>query len=206
MPQTIIDENGKETEVFTAEELEAQKQEAISKYKEENPDLSFEMSQLQDELKAKEEELKGLKDKDLNFSAMRNKVAGKEKEIEDLKKSIDDKVNAVKREVLDTVMKDHYNSVIDELCGGDKELKEKVELQYKRLGDVAGTKVEIAKKLSDAFVLASGNINSFDRSAFSTGGVGNIKPHIKKAGEKLSEDQKELGKRLGLSDKDLEGK
>ena len=213
MPQTIVDENGNETEVFTKEELSAQKEEAIEEYKKTNPDKTDELIKIQEDLEKAQSELKGLKDKDINFSNLRNKVQDKEKEIEDLKKSIDDKIGTAKKEVLDTVMKDHYNSEITRLAGEDKELKDKIELQYKRLADSAGTKEEISKKLQDAFILSGGSTGEkFDNSAFSSGGVGNIKNTIKKSKEKLGTEERELLNRLGeaggikFTDKDLEGK
>jgi len=199
MPQTIINEEGDEIEVFTAEELEAQKREALDKFKEENPDKSEEMEKLQKELEEKNKELEGLKDKDINFANMRNKISDKEKEIEELKNSIDDKIGEVKKEVLDSVMKDHYNEVIKKLTGDDKELKEKVELQYKRLVDEANSKEDITKKLKDAFTLATGGEKvEVSTDAFSSGGVGELKVESK-GGKKLTPEEIELGKKLASS-------
>lgn len=222
MPQKITDENGDEIEVFTAEELNAQKEEAIEKYKEENPDKTEELTKIQEEMSAKDKELEelkkqieGISDKDRNFAALRKKVQDKEKEVEDLKGTIDEKIGAVKKEVLDTVMKDHYESEINRLAGDDKELKDKIELQYKRLTDTAGTKDEISKKLNDAFILATGKTKeSFDSSAFSSGGVSGsgVKDAIKGAKEKLSNEEKELLQKMGeaggikFTKEDLEGK
>jgi alanyl-tRNA synthetase len=207
MPQKIIDDGGNEIEVFTKEEIETQKQEALEEYKNNNPDKSFELQKIQDDLRAKEEELESLKGKDYNFSNLRNKVQDKEKEIEELKKSIDDKVGNVKKEILDTVMKDHYNSEILKLAGEDKELRDKIEFQYKRLTDSAGTKEEISKKLQDAFVLSGGRVENTNSAAFSSGGVGRL--NIKKGKDKLSSEEIELGKKLAeaggikLKDEDL---
>ncbi len=207
MPTIIINDDGNEIEVFTKEEIETQKQEALEEYKKNNPDKSSELQKLQDDLKSKEEELQGLKNKDLNFANLRNKVQDKEKEIENIKKEMDEKIGNAKKEVLDTVMKDHYNSEILKLAGEDKELKDKIEFQYKRLGDLAGTKEEISKKLQDAFVLSGGRVENDNSAAFSSGGVGRL--NIKKGKDKLSSEEIELGKKLAaaggikLKDEDL---
>ena len=176
MPKKIIDENGDEIEVFTADELSVEK-EKLTKVE-------------ADKIKL-EEELKGLKDKDLNFSNLRNKVSEKEKEVEDLKKAIDEKIGTVKKEVLDSVMSDYYLDQLKKLAGEDKELADKIEFQYKRLSDPSSSKEEVNKKLNDAFVLASGGKEISNTAAFSSGGVGKI--NIKKSGEKLSEEAKQFG-------------
>jgi alanyl-tRNA synthetase len=194
MPQTII-VDGEEKEVFTQEELEAQKEEAINQYKEENPDKSDELTKLEEELEKAKQELEGFKDKDMNFANMRNKISEKEKEAKDLKVSIDEKINTVKKEILEGVMKDHYNDTLEKLVGNDKELKEKVELQYKRLADTASTKVELSKKLNDAFVLATGGTKeSFDNSVFSSGSAG--AKIQSKSEEKFSSEEQELLNKL----------
>jgi alanyl-tRNA synthetase len=194
MSQTII-VDGEEKEVFTQEELEAQKEEAINQYKEENPDKSDELTKLEEELEKAKQELEGFKDKDMNFANMRNKISEKEKEAKDLKVSIDEKINTVKKEILEGVMKDHYNDTLEKLVGNDKELKEKVELQYKRLADTASTKVELSKKLNDAFVLATGGTKeSFDNSVFSSGSAG--AKIQSKSEEKFSSEEQELLNKL----------
>jgi len=67
MSQKIINDMGEEIEVFTNEELEAQKESAIEDYKTNNPDKTDELTKLQEDLQTKEEELSKFKNKDLNF-------------------------------------------------------------------------------------------------------------------------------------------
>lgn len=190
MPQKVIID-GEEKEVFTQEEVEVSREEAIAQYKQDNPDKSEDITKLQQELEKAKKDLDGFKDKDMNFSNMRNKISEKEKEINDLKVSIDEKIGTVKKEILEGVMKDHYNDMLKSLVGDDKELLAKVEYQYKRLADTASTKEEITKKLNDAFTLATGtNKDSFNSGAFSSGGVGGIKPQGQK--QKLSPEEAEL--------------
>lgn len=196
MSQKITNDQGDEIEVFTNEELEAQKQAAIEEYKTNNPDKTPELTKLQEDLKTKEEELKKLQDKDLNFTNLRTAKEKAEKEIQDLKTSIDDKIGAAKKEILEGVMKDHYNDVLKNLVGDDKELLAKVELQYKRLADSASTKEEIAKKLNDAYTLATGNVKSdIPTGAWSSGGVGRLKVDSNNK-PKLTPEEIEVAKKL----------
>lgn len=198
MSQTITNDMGDEVEVFTQEEIETAKQQAIDEFKTNNPDKTEELTKLQDNLKIKEEELEKLKNKDLNFTNLRTAKEKAEQEIEKLKTSIDDRIGAVKKEIFDGVMKDHYNDTLKKLVGDDKDLLAKVELQYKRLADTASTKEEISKKLSDAFTLATG-ISKQDLGSdfYSSGGIGKIK--VDRKDKELSAEEIELGKRMVAS-------
>ena len=60
-----VEIDGEEKEVFTTEELEAQKQAAIDEFKTDIPDRSEEIQTLQDEITK-------LKDKDANFEKLRD--------------------------------------------------------------------------------------------------------------------------------------
>ena len=146
MSETIT-KDGVNIEVFTIEELETQKQEAIENYKSENPDKADELASLQEELRLKEEELTKVRDKDTNFANLRKQKEAAEKKITDITAEIDTKISAVKKEVMEGVMKDHYEDSIKRLVGDDKELRDKLELHYKRLGDSAGTKAEVDKNI-----------------------------------------------------------
>jgi oligoendopeptidase F len=183
MPKIINDTDGNEIEVFTQSELETQKVEVIEQFKKDNPDKA-------EELKIAQEELEKLKGKDMNFANLRAQKEAADKKVEDILKGVDEKVEKVKREVLEGVMKDHYNDTLKNLSGGDKEIEAKIELQYKRIADTAGTKEEIVKKLKDAALLAGTNSgSSFDNSVFSSGGVSRIKVENKSP---LNDDEKDL--------------
>lgn len=188
------DEFGEDITVFTQEELDAQKEEFLEQYKAENPDKS-------DEIAALEEELLGLKNKDQNFVALRKAKDDAEKKISDITKEIDDKITLVKKEVMEGVMKDHYNDTLKSLAGEDAEMIKKVEFHFKRLGDVASTKAEISNKLRDAYLLANKNEDGgVDASVFSSGGVGRL--NIKND-KKFTQEEKEMGAKFGLTDKDF---
>ena len=202
MSETIT-KDGVDIEVFTVEELEAQKQEAIENYKSENPDKADELASLQEELKLKEEELTKVKDKDTNFANLRKQKEAAEKKITDITAEIDTKISAVKKEVMEGVMKDHYNDTLKVLAGDDEEVKKKIEFQYKRLADAAATKEEVGNKLRDAWVLATkpevtDALNSF---VISSGGVGKL--HIKGQEKKFTPEEKALGAKFGLKEEDF---
>jgi len=210
MPKIINDSNGSEIEVFTADELEDQKQAAIEEYRFNNPDKTAELEELEAEKTKLENDLKGLKDKDFNFANVRKTLADKDAEIKKMNDSMDEKIVAAKKEILEGVMKDHYNDTLKKLVGEDKELLAKVELQYKRLADTASTKEEITKKLGDAFTLATGfGKEMLDSRAFSSGGVSRL---VNKSANKtpLTSAEKDLGKKLAqagglkIEDKDFE--
>lgn len=189
MPQKITNENGEEIEVFTADEIQAQKEAAIEDFKKTNPDKS-------EELKTAQEELEKLKGKDLNFANLRAAKEAAEKKVEDILKGVDDKIATVKKEVLEGVLKDHYNDTLKNLAGGDKDVEAKIELQYKRIADTASTKDEIAKKLQDAAILATGGRSNFNNGVFSSGGVGPIKPENNSP---MTDDEKGLLARMAAA-------
>lgn len=198
----ITNDQGEEVEVFTAEELEQQKQAAIDQYKQDNPEKTEEMERLQRErdeanqkLEDANKQLEGELDKDKNFAQLRKQKEDAEAKLNELQGTIDDKIGTAKKEILEDVMRDHYNETIERLTGGDEDLKKKVEFQYKRLQDPAGTKEEMNKKLSDAYLLAQGPVQeTVDTNVFSSGGVQKL--NLKKNQEFTSEE-KEFVQRLG---------
>jgi len=199
----LFDKEGNVVEAFSAEELQAQKDAAIEEFKQANPDKSSELEILQSQLREKEDELVKLRGKDTNFENLRKQKNAAEKAAEELRREIDEKIGAVKKEVLDGVMKDHYNETIGVLAGNDEELKKKIEFHYNRLQDSAVTKDEVSKKLRDAWVLATklddpGALNS---SVISSGGVSKL--NIKNT-QKFTPEEKAIGAKFGLSEKDFE--
>ena len=208
MPKTITDSTGNEAEFYTKEELDIHSNEIQLRAQEETLKKDEELKLLQDELTINEEKLKKLEGKDLNFANLRQQKDKAEKDIQSLKKEIDDKIGLAKKEILEGVMKDHYNETLKALTGDDKELLAKIEFQYKRLADTAATKEEITKKLTDSYLLATkkedeGVLNS---SVISSGGVSRITP---KTDKKFTPEEKNLARKLAsagglkLEDKDF---
>ena len=209
MSKNITDSTGVDIEVFTAIELEEQRVAAVEEYKAANPDKSDEVSRLMGELETANAEVEKFKGKDLNFSNLRQQKESAEKKLTDLKDEIERKIGAVKKEILDGVLKDHYTETLNGLAGDDAELRKKVELHYNRLQDVAATKEEVNKKLRDAWTLATKKEDDvLTTSVLSSGGVSNIQAKV--GGKKFSPEEKEFGKKLAqaggltLEDKDFE--
>lgn len=201
MSEIITRADGTDVEVFSAEEIEAQKQEAIESYKIENPDKSAELVALQEELRIKNEKLAKTEDKDLNFANLRKQKEEAEKKVADILKGVDDKITTAKKEVMEGVMQDHYNDTLKALSE-DEEMKKKIEFHYKRLGDVAITKEAIGSKLRDAYLLATKpeGYDALNSSVISSGGVGKINI---RSGVKLTEEERVVAGKLGISGDDL---
>ena len=144
MSQRIINENGDEVEVFTAEEVEATKAEAKA-----------EADKIQAEFAKAQEDLKKYQEKDLNFADLRQQKQAAEDKVANLSKEVDEKIGAAKKEILEGVLVDHYKDTLKTLAGEDADLQKKVEYHYKRLADAAATKEEVSKKLTDAYFLAT---------------------------------------------------
>lgn len=189
MPKIIQDESGEDIEVFTAEELEAQKTAALEEFKTKNPDKT-------DELTKAQEELEKLKGKDMNFSNLREQKEAAEKKVQEILAGVDEKVGAVKKEILEGVMKDHYSETLKGLAGEDAELQKQIEAQYNRLTDPAATKEEVSKKLRDAWVLATkvDDPGALSTSVISSGGVSRFPTQ---GGEKkFSPEEKAMAQKL----------
>jgi DNA repair exonuclease SbcCD ATPase subunit len=199
----IIEKDGQQIEMYSAEEVEAQRIAAIEQYQADNPDKAGDLETLQETLKEKEEEIEKLKGKDMNFSNLRKQKEDAEKKIEETKKEIDEKINTVKREVLESVMKDHFNETMKAYTGGDDELKKKIEYHYKRLADVASTKEEVSNKLRDAYILATkpNESDALSIASISSGGVSRM--NIKNQDKKLTPEEVAMGSKFGLTPEDM---
>ena len=122
--------------------------------------------------------------------------------MEDILKGVDEKINTVKKEVMEGVMKDHYNDTLKAFAGEDAEVLKKIEYHFKRLGDVASTKEEITNKLKDAYLLATGEKDDgVNASVFSSGGVGRL--NIKGSDKKFTPEEVALGAKFGLKPDDF---
>lgn len=209
MPKTISDSTGEDVEVYTKEELQIQKDAVLEEFKNANPDKTNELNKLQEDLKKANEDLDKAKNKDTNFANLREAKEALENKVKELNESIDSKVGSAKKEIMDGVVKEHYSDIINKLAGDDKELLAKIEFQYKRLGDAAGTKAEIEKKLNDAYVLATGNMaGGIGQRPFSSGGSAPLKID-RNNNPPLNSEEMDLAKKLAaaggikLEDKDL---
>jgi len=209
MPKIISDSTGEEVEMFTAEEIEAQKQEAIEASTGELEALQKERDDKQAEIDNLTKQLEGELDKDKNFAELRKQREDLKKERDELKGKIDsidgtieEKVESAKSAILEGVNKDHYSETLKALVGDDEELQKKVELNYSRLTDEVASKEDITKKMTDAYRLSveDRSPNALNTAVVSSGGAPLARPPASKA---FTQEEKELAGKFGLSDEDL---
>jgi len=147
--QKLKDSEGNEVEALTPEEAEAETQKRIeeekAKWESANPDKA-EIVKLQEELAKAKEDNKKLASKDLNFGNLRHAKEESDKKVSELTKKLDDYILSQTQNV--------YDDTLGALAGEDQELKEKIEFHFKRFGDIPTDKLEIQKRLRDAFTLA----------------------------------------------------
>lgn len=210
MPQIITDSGGNEMEVFTKDELEAQREEAIEAYKQENPDRSEELEALQAEkeeatakIEAIQKQLEGELDKDKNFAELRKQKEELEQELKGFNTKIEEQVEGVKKEIFEGVNQDHYNETLKTLVGDDEGLQKKVELNYSRLADEATTKEAITKKLTDAYRLSADEPKAdvLNTAVVSSSGAAMTRPSSTKG---FSQEEKAAASKFGLSAEDLD--
>lgn len=188
MSEKIINDQGEEVEVFTAEEVQQQVEAAKSAH----PDQNEELTKLQEDLKAAQEELTKLQGKDLNFANLRLAKEAAERRAEEAKKELEEKLGTFKNEIFEGVNKEHYDATLDQLSGGDAELKKKIEYHYKRIADPVTNKTEIGKKLADAYILATKReeADAMNSAVLASGGAARVA--VKAPGQALSSDEKAL--------------
>ena len=198
MPTKLRNESGEEIEAFTAEEvktLEESKEEELKTATEQAVKL--------------QEELNKLKDKDLNFSTLRSQKDEAEKKVKELAENLKTLPDKIKGEVMESVLKEHYLEILQNLAGGDEEAKKKIEHHYNRLSDPVDSKAAIEKKLRDAMSLSQDRVD-LTTNAFASMGSAPLKPS--NTGGSFTQEEVELGKRLAaagglkLTDDDFKSK
>lgn len=195
-PFTVINESGEDVQVFTPEEVQAEKEAALAQVKQEK---DAELEAAQAELKTANEKLGKLESKDFNFATLRKQKEDAESKIEKIAQEMGTKIEGVKKEILEGVSKDYFNEVLGTLAGDDAELKKKIEFQYNRINDSPGTKEEISKKLRDAYTLATATIDTpgaITPSVMSSGGAGKLQF---KKDNKFTPEEKAFAQKLAHS-------
>ncbi len=205
----LFDEEGKEVEgALTLEEAEARINEAKEQAKEE---IQAELTPLQEELKEKEEalaqataELEKSKDKGTNIKNLRDKadkvevletaVADLKAKSETLEKTLTEKETKAQEAEI--------SKMIKEASAGDEKLAEKIKFHYNNFNKATETPENRAERIQNATILAGGGKPAGTGS--SAIGSGGGRPAYSRTSEnKLSEEQKDVGRKLGLKDEDL---
>jgi hypothetical protein len=195
MPEKITRDDGTEEEVFTATEVAERETQAAAAVKAELDTTKTELSKVN-------EDLKKLNDKDHNFSALRSQKEELEKKIAEMGQGVTDKIDEVRKAPLN----DHGNEILANMSAGDDELKKKIKFQYDRFSDKSDSKESVTKKMNDAYLLAVGTSPSVDvlGRAAPAGGRGSHAPIVNNG--PISSDLAELGKKMGLTDEDMNPK
>ena len=192
MPQTIINSEGNEVEVFTPEEVQAEREAVLAQVKQEK---DAELNAAQAELQKANEKLGKFESKDLNFAKLREQKEDAESRVDKIKQDMEASLGKFKQEILEGVSKDYYNETLGSLAGDDAELKKKIEFEYGRLNDPVNSKEDISKKLRDAYSHATRieDAGAFNAETVSSGGA--AKPRFKTSGS-FSADEIAFGKKL----------
>lgn len=212
MPIKLKDSEGKEVEVPTQDEINALvekgKKEVEEKYKDYDTvkasmaEKDKKLSDLNTELETAREALEKAGKGTVDWAEARKTIKGLEGKIgelekarqEDQKKFADDL-----RGVRTSLFSGQVGGWMDSLSGGNKELREKIDFHYKRVGGDGATDEKQAQELmKDAYLLATGkqapNMFSVAR------GVGGEPP---KTNEPTTQEVSDMGKKFGLSDDDI---
>lgn len=208
----LFDENGNLVEAFTEEEVQIKIQEQTEKLIEEtNATRQEEIDEIQKELEKTQEDkriieakLIGETDKDKNFKNLRNQTELKEavildlkKQIEDLQKTTDEKLT----QISGSFQTEKTSRMILDLASGNKELSDKIEVNFKKFG-IPKDEADLKQKLSDAYILTTGNT---EKKSFLSGNIisaGGTKIGLEE-GKKLDEETGGVAKKLGISDQEL---
>lgn len=191
MPQVIKNDDGTETTVFTADEVEAQKNAAVEVAVKESPVVK----QLQTDLDAMKVERDALANKDMNFANVKDALTKKDTEIAELGKKIE--------EAKTVQVTEARNEVLDQLSNGDADLKAKIEAEMKTFRDQPTTKAEILALAHKALAIVRpaavpGAFDNFSAANRGAAGAG------QNGGKEFvpSPELASIGNKMGLSDED----
>ena len=138
-------------EVLTPEEMEEQKRQEVEKARASWESQSVE--ERDEKISTLESELEKLKEKEINFSNLRDKTRTQEEEQNKNKTKIDElesKLEQSKSELKDFVVGDYRNNLIDEVAMGDAEVKKAIEENFKRIAGPEDTKEQVLNKVKEA--------------------------------------------------------
>lgn len=198
------DADGKDIEVFTAEESKAQADAALAKYQEEHPDQSAAITEANDAKAAAEKALAdalaaGGDTKDENIKALRTKVQAAEDRAAKIETDTKAEIEALRT----APTLEYRGELLGIAARGDAVLKEKIDIRYKELsGMPEGTKADVRLRMEAALKLAVDNYRPgmLDGGATSMGGRGN--GGMPQAGNEVhaTENSAAIASALGISD------
>lgn len=198
---TLIE--GALTEEEYNEKLDETKKEQEKVTQDKVDELNKEIGVKEQSLKDAEELLEKEKDKDKNLKGQRETIEGKEGEITELKKSIEDMTTKI--DGLTTASQENkLLPIFDKLANGNEELGKKIKFHYDSFKGVPADEEERKKRLESAYILATGGKKPSAVSGVVASAAGGSAPMGEEnAGkEKLSTEGKAFLPDFGISDKE----
>lgn len=159
------------------------------------------------ELESVKEKLGKLENKDMNFKKLRDLTEAERqdlsaKDMELMKRQ--EKLEEDQRNFVDTQINSYKDEALAVLAGNNSDLRKKTEYHYGRLKDEAITREDIRMKMRDAYRLAQSDISGGpDPLTAAAGYSGGYAPSAKPSSAEFDSEQKDLARKLGLSDEDL---
>jgi hypothetical protein len=166
--------------------------------------LQEKLNENEQKLNETNEKLSKLENKDFNFrklEAMTEEEKSKLTAAEIALKEQQEKLEDEQKKMQSSFVGDIKNDLLDSIAGSDVELRKKIELKYSLIKDSDNVKsrAEIKALMEDAYAMAVGvKTRSPLNSAMNSSGD---KPS---SGTKPSDEVIALGKKMGLSDEDLQ--
>lgn len=185
----VKQEDGTEIEVFTPEEVEAQKKTAAEEA------VKAAVAEKEAELTKIKADLEGLTNKDHNFSQLRKQKEELESRLAEYTKTTEQKIKEVENKVINKEL----DTMIRDKAAGDPEMEKKIRHHYNRLSDPADSADAITQKLNDAILLASGGASAMGRAFSSAGGV--VKAPVNH--KPMSPELKNMASKFGITDEDI---
>jgi len=189
-----FDDSGNPIEgVLSPEEVE----EKITEAKEEaKTAFETEKTELKTKIEKLDEELETEKGKDKNFGKLRDKKDEAETKLTELEKKFEDKFGNLAKQIDENKLDEKIKVV----AGGDDKLADKIKYYFNSFAGVPEKPEDFDKRMADSLKLAKGESSGTPGNVIATGGDGVVKSESR---GKVSEGASDVGKNLGLSDKEM---
>jgi molybdopterin converting factor small subunit len=210
MPETIELADGTTKEVPTEEEINQRIEDAKSEASKEAEDkFSSEKEELEEKIKKAEE-------KETNFSNLRNKTKEEEeaqKQNKDTIESLRSELDEKGKEIREIALAGPRNQIIKQFAGGNEDLEKAIKTNYNRIkADADESDPDVLKQLvKESYILSMSQIGKAPSSDvmdnISSGGGGSVSGGTVKGADPnsiLTPERRDLGHKLGLSDKEME--
>jgi len=163
------------------------------------------LSEKEELLKTANDQLEKLASKELNFKKLRDMSEAEKEKFSTTELSYKQQIEKLEEEV-GSFKKSYHDNIfqkkVSSFVGSDATLKEKVEKEYENINMPSNTEQEVEEKIKRAYVLATGKSPSPSPMFYGTNNLGGLPPSGVKLSE-VSDDVKDLGKKMGLSEEDF---